>query len=123
MVCCRLRVLRMFSSSHGSGVALQICLILLTSIQVAAQGDLNALLEQARTREKAGDYAAAARVYEQAMALVPGNSEVLKRLGVLQQTQRKFDDSIEKFQQVLVRDPQYRAVTFFPPVSSPSHNL
>ena len=63
MVCCGLRVLRIFSSSYGSAVALQICLILLTSIQVAAQGDLNALLDQARTWEKAGDYAAAARVY------------------------------------------------------------
>src|SRR5258708_34357717 len=98
MVCCRLRVLRIFSSSYGSGVALQICLILLTSIQVAAQGDLNALLEQARTWEKAGDYAAAARVYEQAMALDPGNSEVLKRVGVVHQAQVRLDDSTGEFQ-------------------------
>ena len=117
MVCCRLRVLRFFYSSCGSGVVLQICLILLASIQVAAQGDLYALLEQARTREKAGDYAAAARVYEQAMALAPGNSEVLKRLGVLEQTELKFDDSIENFQRVLIRDPQYPEVNFFLGVS------
>jgi tetratricopeptide (TPR) repeat protein len=96
--------------------------ILLASIQVAAQGDLNALLEQARTREKAGDYAAAARVYEQAMALFPGNSEVLKRLGVLEQTELKFDDSIENFQQVLVRDPQYPEVNFFLGVSYLGNN-
>ena len=94
-----------------------ISLFLLLSIQAAAQSDLKALLEQARADEKAGDYAAAGRLYAQAMALSPGNPEVLKRAGVLEQTELKFDESIEQFQQVLSRDPQYPEVNFFLGVS------
>ena len=90
---------------------------MLLSIQAAAQSDLKALLEQARADEKAGDYAAAGRLYAQAMALSPGNPEVLKRAGVLEQTELKFDESIEQFQQVLRRDPQYPEVNFFLGVS------
>ncbi len=114
---CRPQILRILLSRYGRGLALQICVILLISIRVAAQSDLNTLLEQARTHEKAGDYAAAARVYQRAIVLTPGNLEVLKRFGVLQQTELKFDDSIEKFQQVLGRDPQYPEVNFFLGVS------
>jgi len=113
----RPQILRILLSRYRRGLALQICLILLISIRVAAQSDLNTLLEQARTHEKAGDYAAAARVYQRAIVLTPGNLEVLKRFGVLQQTELKFDDSIEKFQQVLGRDPQYPEVNFFLGVS------
>jgi tetratricopeptide (TPR) repeat protein len=95
----------------------RISLFLLLSLQAAGQSDWKALLEQARTAEKAGDYAAAGRVYAQALALAPGNLEVLKRVGVLEQTELKFDDSIERFQQVLSRDPQYPEVNFFLGVS------
>jgi tetratricopeptide (TPR) repeat protein len=116
-VCYRLQILRILLSRYRGGLALQICMILLISVRVAAQSDLNGLLEQARTHEKAGDYAAAARVYQHAIALTPGNPEVLKRFGVLQQTELKFDDSIEKFQQVLGRNPQYPEVNFFLGVS------
>jgi tetratricopeptide (TPR) repeat protein len=83
----------------------------------AAQSDVNALLGQARVAERAGDYAGAARVYEQALALAPGNLEVLKRFGVLEQTELKFDDSIGHFLQVLAREPQYPQVNFFLGVS------
>ena len=50
----------------------------LLAVAVVAQSDLDALLGQARAAEKEGDYGVAARVYEQALALAPGNLEVLK---------------------------------------------
>src|SRR5690348_10164154 len=96
------------------------CLIstnLVLGIGLAAQNNLDAMLQQARVAEKAGNYAEAARVYEQALALAPANPEVLKRFGVLEQTELKFDDSIAHFQQVLARDPHYPQVNFFLGVS------
>jgi tetratricopeptide (TPR) repeat protein len=84
---------------------------------VRAQSDVVTLLEQARAAEKTGDYQAAERVYFQALALAPDNLETLKRLGVLQQTELKFRESIESFKRVLVREPQYSEVNFFLGVS------
>ncbi len=78
-----------------------------------AQGAVGALLEQARAAEKIGDYATASRIYEQALVLSPGNLEVLKRFGVLEQTELKFESSIAHFQQVLARESQYPEVNFF----------
>ena len=80
---------------------------MVSALAAAGQRDVDALLGQARASEKAGDYPGAARIYEQALAFAPGNSEVLKRVGVLEQTELKFDDSIAHFQQVLAREPQY----------------
>jgi tetratricopeptide (TPR) repeat protein len=77
------------------------------------QGELEAQWEQARIEERAGNYAAAERAYEQALGLAPGNPETLKRLGVLQQTELKFDESIAHFKQVLDYDAQYPEVNFF----------
>jgi tetratricopeptide (TPR) repeat protein len=94
--------------------------LLITTVMptvTAAQRDLKALLEQARTDEKSGDYAAAERVYKQALALAPENLEILKRLGVLQQTELKFGDSIDLLKQVLARDAQYPETNFFLGVS------
>ncbi len=96
--------------------------LLLSAIMVSApaatsQNDLEALLGQARVAERAGDYAGAARIYEQAMKVAPGNLEVLKRLGVLEQTELRFDDSIGHFEQVLAREPKYPEVNFFLGVS------
>jgi tetratricopeptide (TPR) repeat protein len=90
---------------------------MLLAVGVAAQSDLDALLGQARVAERAGNYADAARVYQQALALAPGNPEVLKRVGVLEQTELKFDDSISHFQRVLAREPQYPEVNFYLGVS------
>ncbi len=97
-----------------------ICLIssvLAAAPAVLAQSDVGAFLEQARAAEKTGDYQAAERVYLQALALAPGNLETLKRLGVLQQTELKFGESIESFKQVLAREAQYPEVNFFLGVS------
>lgn len=84
---------------------------------VAGQSNLDALLGQARVAEKAGDYTGAARIYQQAMTIAPGNLEVLKRVGILEQTELKFDDSIAHFQQVLAGEAQYSEVNFFLGVS------
>ena len=78
-----------------------------------AQGGVDTLLEQARDAEKISDYAAATRIYERALVLSPGNLEVLKRFGVLEQTELKFDSSISHFQEVLARESKYPEVNFF----------
>ncbi len=75
--------------------------------------DVDALLEKARGEENAGTYEAAESTYRQALALAPANLEILKRLGVLEQTELKFDDSIRLFKQVLAVDPNYKGVNFF----------
>ena len=109
---------------HWRAARLPACPVLLLIAGVAfapaaarAQSNLQALLEQARADEKAEDYAAAERVYQQALALAPDDLEVLKRLGVLEQTELKFDDSLRLFQRVLDRDSAYPEVSFFQGVS------
>src|ERR1700681_1522120 len=77
------------------------------------QGNVEALLEQARGEENAGNYDAAEHAYKQALGVAPENLEILKRLGVLEQTELKFDDSIRLFQKVLAGDPSYKGVNFF----------
>src|SRR5437879_6503147 len=97
-----------------------VCLIssvLLVAPAVPAQSDVGAFLEQARAAEKTGGYLAAERIYLQALAIAPGNLETLKRLGVLQQTELKFGESIESFKQVLAHQAQYPEVNFFLGVS------
>jgi tetratricopeptide (TPR) repeat protein len=81
------------------------------------QSNVEMLLEQARNEEKTGDYASAQRIYRQALALSPNSPEVLKRLGILEQTELKFEDSIRLFKQVLAGDAQYPGVNFFLGVS------
>jgi superkiller protein 3 len=83
----------------------------------SAQTQVRALLEEARTLEKSGDYPRAEQLYQQALAITPDDSEVLKRLGILEQTEYKFDESIAHFRQVLSRDPHYPQVNFFSGVS------
>jgi protein O-GlcNAc transferase len=89
-----------------------------TSTGVAqSQSKLDALFEQARGEERTADYPAAERTYKQALALAPENLEALKRMGVLLQTELRFDDSIHSFKQVLAIDPAYPEVNFFLGVS------
>jgi tetratricopeptide (TPR) repeat protein len=107
-----------FSVPNGLGGIL-VCLIsaLPPAPVVRAQSNVGTLLERARTAEKARDYQSAERTYLQALALVPGDLETLKRLGVLQQTELKFGESIESFKQVLAHDAQYPEVNFYLGVS------
>lgn len=81
------------------------------------QSELAALYGQARTLEKTGDYAGAEHVYLQALELAPRNPETFKRLGVVEQTELKFNESIAHFKQALSGDAQYPEVNFFLGVS------
>src|ERR1700687_692182 len=88
-----------------------------TAWATQTQSNVEVLLDQARSEEKTGDYAAAERIYKQALALAPESLETLKRLGILEQTELKFDDSIQLFKHVLANDPRYPEVNFFLGVS------
>jgi tetratricopeptide (TPR) repeat protein len=88
-----------------------------TSGAAQTQRKVEALLEQARGAESAGSYSAAESLYRQALVLAPENLETLKRLGILEQTELKFDDSIRLFKQVLAIDSAYTEVNFFLGVS------
>ena len=82
-----------------------------------AQSDVPSLLEKARAAETSGDFSAAEKIYKQVLRLDPGNPEVLKRLGVVEQTELKFNDSITHFKEVLSRDTNYPETNFFLGVS------
>ena len=88
-------------------------LLVTTYPALAAEGDVKSLLAQARVYEKAEDYAGAERTYRQALSLTPDEPEVLKRLGILVQTELKFADSIEFFRRALAISPQYSEVNFY----------
>ena len=82
-------------------------LLIFLMVKAANAQNPTTLLEQARIDEKAGNYVAAEKVYEKALAVEPGNLEIHKRLGVVQQTQLKFADSIFHFKRVLAGDPKF----------------
>jgi tetratricopeptide (TPR) repeat protein len=88
-----------------------------TAWPAQTQNNVETLLKQARGAENAGNYSAAEHIYRQALTLAPENLEILKRLGILEQTELKFDDSIQRFKQVLASDPRYPGVNFFLGVS------
>jgi len=87
--------------------------LLILPLAVCAQSDLNSLLGKAREAEKNGDFAAAEQNYQQALQLEPGNAEALKRLGVVEQTELKFRESIVHFEMVLSHNANYPEVNFF----------
>jgi tetratricopeptide (TPR) repeat protein len=66
--------------------------------------------KEAETRE---DYAGAEKIYQEAAANYPQQPEVLKRLGLIYQTELKFQESIDSFQKVLQQAPQYPEVNFY----------
>lgn len=78
-----------------------------------AQSNLRSLLDKAHTAETAGDLGTAEQAYQQALQVVPGDPETLKRLGVVEQTELKFGDSVAHFEMVLRREPNYPEVNFF----------
>jgi tetratricopeptide (TPR) repeat protein len=87
------------------------------SSQPYPQSELTSLLTKAREAEKNADFASAEETYRQALQLAPDNLEVLKRLGVVEQTELKFADSIGHFKVILARDTHYPEVHFFLGVS------
>jgi tetratricopeptide (TPR) repeat protein len=74
---------------------------------------LESYLSRARQFEAREDYSGAEGVYQQALAVFPGNAEILKRLGIVYQTENKFDTSIELFQKILQQAPSYPDVNLY----------
>ena len=69
--------------------------------------------QQAQAYEQAQNYPAAESVYRKVLASDPNNPEALKRLGIVEQTELKFDASIEHFKLVLRDHPDYLQANFF----------
>jgi tetratricopeptide (TPR) repeat protein len=78
-----------------------------------ASPTLDDYFQQARDSEKRGDYAGAEKIYQEAAKSFPNQPEILKRLGIVYQTELKFPESIEAFQRVLQDAPQYPEVNFY----------
>ncbi len=70
-------------------------------------------LNKGRQLEASQDYAGAENLYLEAEKAFPSNVEVLKRLGIIYQTEVKFAESIETFNQALKIDPKYPEVNFY----------
>ena len=94
-----------------------LALSLFSLLPASAQTQVSLLLDQARAREKSGEYVVAEQLYQQALTINPDDPEILKRLGVLEQTELKFDQSIKHFRRALARAPKYSEVSFFMGVS------
>ena len=94
-------------------------LLLLSPALALAQTSqsLESYLTRAQQSEGYRDYARAEAIYKKAMAAFPDQPEVLNRLGILYQTQHKFEGSIEAFQKALQRVPAYPLVNFHLAVS------
>ena len=98
-----------------SAIFLTVALLICRSwafAQTPSQG-LEEYFSKARAMEGSGNYAGAERVYQEAAKNYPNNPEVLKRLGIIYQTELKFPESIETFQHVLQTDPKYSEVNFY----------
>ena len=74
---------------------------------------VESLFQQAQAFEQDRNYTAAENIYQKVLASDPRNPEALKRLGIVQQTQLKFDDSIESFKRALSVHPDFPQVNFF----------
>jgi tetratricopeptide (TPR) repeat protein len=82
-----------------------------------AQTDVESLFIKARAEEKDHNFTAAEATYRSILAKQSENLEAYKRLGIVQQTELEFDDSIQSFQRVLRENPKYSQVNFFLGVS------
>jgi tetratricopeptide (TPR) repeat protein len=99
-----------------------ILLLTLTSLVSAQTQTLENLLSEANQLEEKQDYDGAIKVYLQASTAFPDQPEVLKRLGIMYQTEFKFTESIQAFQKVLQLDPQYPETNFYMGVSYLGYN-
>lgn len=110
------KVKRISNSRYLFGFLHTLALLVLfsnASFLQAQQKSLEDSLSQARELEKSENYAGAERVYQAALSEFPNHPEILKRLGVVYQTELKFPESIETFQKALQVDPQYPEVNFY----------
>lgn len=88
----------------------------------ANQKETDSLLQHAKVEEDAGRYASAESIYQRALEITPSDPEILKRLGIVQQTEMKFDESIQNFRRVLAQDPSSPQANFFLGVSYLGNN-
>lgn len=99
-------------------VNILLAFLLNAACMTAAQGArLQDLLNAARAFEKQQNYAAAEAAYKKALEMAPNNVKVMKRLGILFQTELKLQASIDLFKCALAQDPEYPQVNFFAGVS------
>src|SRR5437763_16387291 len=68
---------------------------------------LDEYFRRARELEQHEDYAGAERLYQDATKSYPHQPEILKRLGIVYQTELKFPESLDTFRRVLQGAPQY----------------
>jgi tetratricopeptide (TPR) repeat protein len=78
---------------------------------------LENFLSEAKQLEGKQDYDGAIKVYLQASSAFPDQPEILKRLGIMYQTELKFADSIQAFQKALDINQQYPETNFYMGVS------
>jgi len=94
-------------------INLLISLLFSAALLHSQQATLESFLARASDLEKHEDFAGAEKVYAEAVAGFPGQSEVLKRLGIVYQTELKFPESIEVLQKVLAANSQYPEANFY----------
>jgi len=79
----------------------------------AVSQSLEDYFRRAKELETRQDYAGAEKIYQEAAANYPRQPEILKRLGLIYQTELKFPESVDSFQKVLQQAPQYPEVNFY----------
>lgn len=121
---CRLNVLANRRSTVLGSLLILIALIspALASMAATPPQTLNDFLSEAKSLEDKQDYDGAIRVYQQGLHALPNRPELLKRLGIMYQTELKFAESIQIFQKVLQLDPQYPETNFYLGVSYLGYN-
>ena len=111
-----LRIVRLFVALP-LGCSLPLLLFLSAEGRLAGQATVDPFLERARKYEAQQNFAAAEEQYKQALQISPDNPEILKRLGILYQTEVRLQDSLGAFKKVLASRPQYPETNFFMGVS------
>jgi tetratricopeptide (TPR) repeat protein len=96
-----------------SAAILAVWIVLVPARGWAQQGTASELLKQAEGFEDKNNLDAAEAIYRKILVSDPTNPEAWKRLGILQQAEHKFDDSIDSFKHVLARHPAYGNVNLF----------
>lgn len=94
----------------------------LSSLMAAPPQTLEDFLSEAKQLEDKQDYDGAIKVYQQGLHALPNQLELLKRLGIMYQTELKFAESIQTFEKVLQLDPQYPEANFYLGVSYLGYN-
>jgi tetratricopeptide (TPR) repeat protein len=83
------------------------------SLSQVSDQSLESFLARAKELEKREDYEGAEKLYQQALIVFPDQTELVKRLGIVYQTELKFADSIDAFEKALRANPKYPEVNFY----------